>query len=216
MNYYQILGISEDATIEDIKKSYRKLALKYHPDINPSNNSTAKFIEITQAYEILKDADKRKAYDSSINSNIDKNSNFNQWQNDARQKAKKDADTNFSDFEDKLKKELKLIKSNSVGFGCLILLAIPVVTCLILVIRSLTSSGNNLLGISVVSLLFWIGLFAYYYVRISGAYKDDRKDMFDNKQLKVGITLFILNILNFNLNKISKILYDFTLKLITN
>lgn len=63
-DYYNILNISKDASLDEIKKSYKKLALKYHPDKNKDNEeSTKKFQEITEAYSILGDEQKRKNYD---------------------------------------------------------------------------------------------------------------------------------------------------------
>lgn len=63
-DYYAILGVSKNASVEDIKKSYRKLVLKYHPDKNPGDKSAEeKFKEINEAYEVLKDDQKRAAYD---------------------------------------------------------------------------------------------------------------------------------------------------------
>ncbi len=63
-DYYELLGVSRDATEQDIKKAYRKMAMKYHPDKNPDDPSAeAKFKEIGHAYEVLSDADKRAAYD---------------------------------------------------------------------------------------------------------------------------------------------------------
>jgi len=62
--YYQRLGISRDATTEDIKKAYRQLALKYHPDRNEgSKEAEARFKEVTEAYEVLRDPEKRATYD---------------------------------------------------------------------------------------------------------------------------------------------------------
>lgn len=63
-DYYKTLGVSRDASEEDLKKAYRKLAVKYHPDKNPDDEAAeAKFKEISEAYDILKDEDKRAAYD---------------------------------------------------------------------------------------------------------------------------------------------------------
>jgi curved DNA-binding protein len=63
-DYYEILGISRAAKEEEIKKAYRKLARKYHPDLNPNNKQAEeKFKEIQEAYEVLSDTDKRRKYD---------------------------------------------------------------------------------------------------------------------------------------------------------
>lgn len=62
-DYYDILGISRNASKEEIKKAYRKQALEWHPDRNKSSQAEAKFKEINEAYEILSDKEKRAAYD---------------------------------------------------------------------------------------------------------------------------------------------------------
>lgn len=63
-DYYKILGVDKNATTDDIKKAYRKLAMKYHPDRNPGDKSAEeKFKEITEANEVLSDPEKRKKYD---------------------------------------------------------------------------------------------------------------------------------------------------------
>lgn len=63
-DYYAILGISKTSSADDIKKTYRKLARKYHPDMNPGNREAeAHFKEVTEAYEVLSDPEKRKKYD---------------------------------------------------------------------------------------------------------------------------------------------------------
>ena len=63
-DYYKILGVGKNATDEEIKKAYRKLARKYHPDRNPGDKQAEeRFKEISQAHDVLSDPDKRKEYD---------------------------------------------------------------------------------------------------------------------------------------------------------
>lgn len=62
-DYYKILGVERNAETADIKKAYRKLARKYHPNMNKATNAEDKFKEVNEAYEVLRDAEKRKAYD---------------------------------------------------------------------------------------------------------------------------------------------------------
>ena len=62
-DYYQTMGLEKSASAEDIKRTYRKLARKYHPDVSKEPGAEAKFKEINEAYEVLKDPEKRKAYD---------------------------------------------------------------------------------------------------------------------------------------------------------
>jgi len=63
-DYYESLGVPRTATQDDIRKAYRKLARKYHPDVNKSPGAEAKFKEVAEAHEVLSDADKRKKYDT--------------------------------------------------------------------------------------------------------------------------------------------------------
>ena len=63
-DYYEVLGVSKTATADEIKKAYRKLAIKYHPDKNPGDKAAEeKFKEAAEAYDVLHDANKRQQYD---------------------------------------------------------------------------------------------------------------------------------------------------------
>jgi molecular chaperone DnaJ len=71
-DYYEILGVERGADVKDIKRAYRKLAMKYHPDRNPDDAQAAeKFREVTEAYEVLTDEDKRARYDQYGHAGVD-------------------------------------------------------------------------------------------------------------------------------------------------
>lgn len=73
-DYYEVLGISKDASADDIKKAYRKMAMKYHPDRNPGDKEAEeKFKEVGEAYEVLSDADKKARYDQYGFAGVDPN-----------------------------------------------------------------------------------------------------------------------------------------------
>ena len=69
-NPYNILGVSPTASTDDIKKAYRALAMRHHPDRNPNSNAEVRFNAIKKAYELLSDPQKRAEYNYSLNNRI--------------------------------------------------------------------------------------------------------------------------------------------------
>lgn len=81
-DYYEILGLSRGASVDDVKKAYRKLAMQYHPDRNPGNKQAEeKFKEATEAYEVLSDQDKRSRYDRFGHEGVRQGADFHDWTN---------------------------------------------------------------------------------------------------------------------------------------
>ena len=73
-DYYEVLGVDKNASEDELKKAYRKVAKKYHPDLNPGNaEAEAKFKEANEAYAVLSDADKRRKYDQFGHAGVDGN-----------------------------------------------------------------------------------------------------------------------------------------------
>src|SRR6476646_4807683 len=75
-DYYTVLGINRDASEDEIKKAYRKLAMKHHPDRNPEKGAEESFKEAKEAYEVLSDARKRAAYDQFGHAGVDAAAGF--------------------------------------------------------------------------------------------------------------------------------------------
>src|SRR5258707_14615624 len=105
IDYYQILGVPKTASEKDIKNAYRKLARKYHPDLNPNDTeSHKKFQQINEANEVLSDPEKRKKYDQY--GKDWKNAEQFEQQRQSRQRSQHrteeqfagDDDSDFSDF----------------------------------------------------------------------------------------------------------------------
>ncbi|TAH41992.1 MAG: J domain-containing protein [Bacteroidetes bacterium] len=104
-DYYKILGIDKSAKPDQIRKAFRDLAKKYHPDKNPNNKSAEdKFKQVNEAYEVLKDPEKKRKYDElgdswkSYSNNGGRQSDFdwNQWANQSQSRSS--GSGNFSDF----------------------------------------------------------------------------------------------------------------------
>lgn len=146
IDYYKILYLKRNASIEEIKKSYRKLALKYHPDINKSPDANEAFLKIQEAYEILSDINKRAyfnlLYDKYV-ANKEKDlititiieKTFKQHQSQARAKAKEYGALKFNEYKE------KVIDSISIAYNA--------TTDFVAVVYALVFGGSGIYGIFV-------------------------------------------------------------------
>jgi len=120
--YYAILGVSEDANFQEIKKSYRKLAKKYHPDRNKSANAEETIKKINEAFETLSDRRKRKQYDleSSNIFDLEESNNEEKEENLSDQKQKNSQKFAKSEFKNNLVHDSSLLDTIRSRFHILI------------------------------------------------------------------------------------------------
>jgi curved DNA-binding protein CbpA len=178
-NYYKTLGLNQDATIEEIKKAYRKLAFEYHPDHNKTENASSFFREITEAYEILKDTEKRKVYDEFV---LGKNSKqteekMGSWQNQAKEKATEYSEMNYDTFKNNIMNELALVARHSGNFGCLIFIIFGFIASFSGLIKSLIEKDETLIGGMILNIVVYSILVIWLYPKFTQNYKDERKNM---------------------------------------
>ncbi len=176
-DYYKILKINIDASADDIKKAYRKLALEYHPDRNHSSNASSLFIEITEAYEILGNNHKKEAYDTLFfkKDSTSSSTTLNDWQEQAYQKAYRHSKMDYNSYENILKQELKVLSEHSSNLGCLALVIFGALIGLMLIIMGLISGEEKKLGAGVISFVFYLIAVAVFYPKITSQYQEDRK-----------------------------------------
>lgn len=91
-NYYQILNVSQTATQEEIKKAFRTLAKQYHPDVNPNRDANEIMQQITEAYEVLSDVEKRKQYDKKLGNIPKASQNTSVYSSYTKTKSESEAD----------------------------------------------------------------------------------------------------------------------------
>jgi len=103
VDYYHVMGVSASASADEIKRAYRKLARKYHPDVSQEADSEARFKEVNEAYQVLKDADRRAEYDQLMRHGYSSEQDFQPppgWQSKAGFSAEEQNFTNQQEFSD--------------------------------------------------------------------------------------------------------------------
>jgi hypothetical protein len=191
-NYYKILELEFGADIASVKKAYRKLAIKYHPDKNKEPNAAQTFIEITEAYEVLRDPSKKSEYDNLYQAYF-KTSTHKQypeqsdeliyqrkqqeWADFGREKAKEYSSIPFEEFARQLLKEISIGSSYIPNAIAIILVGAWAIGMLIISPLAFEYGGYGG-GLGIILLLFAIGLgyLAYRLFLVAQAdYKEERK-----------------------------------------
>jgi len=182
-NYYETLEIKFGADIQTVKKGYRMLAFKYHPDRNKSENATLRFIEITEAYEVLNNPNVKSGYDKMYSAFINNDSTeieksqttkkSKEWSHYGRMKAKEYSRMRFDIFVKNAIDEIKLGAKYSLNFGL-------IAFCLFAVIMSpVFLSIDPIFGLYIIVL--YAGLGYLLFNRTRKDYKKDRSKIFNKK-----------------------------------
>lgn len=193
-NYYKILEIEFNADNLSIKKAYRKLALRYHPDKNKENGAAQKFIEITEAYEVLINPIKRQVYDKLyketfktsyltddiVTTNFEYSDKQNQWQEYGRKKAQEYAAMPFEDFAKKLLKEISIGANYIPNAIAILIVAIMIISMLSVMPK--TAKDSMGMGTIIILIIAALSYLAYRLFKVArNDYIQERKQKIINK-----------------------------------
>jgi DnaJ-class molecular chaperone len=135
-NYYDILGVAKDADQATIKKAYRQLAKKYHPDISKEPDAADRFAKIAEAYDVVGDATKRQQYDTY--GRYDNSQFQNRYQSGDFYSGVNQADIKFTQFSE-LSIMVKLLLIVGLIIGAIVIIPILLIVVIINLIRKLMS-----------------------------------------------------------------------------
>ena len=177
-NYYDILNLNKNATTEEIKKSYRKLAFESHPDRNKDPNANEKFLKISEAYEILKDNEKRKNYDKYFfNNDFSLKENVEKQMRDAEHKAEEYSHMSYEKFVLNLQEEMKVLINYVPNFGCLFFLIIGFCVSVYFFIK-ISIDNPDLTFVGLINIVVYGGVAIWLYNKFGKSYKEDRESIY--------------------------------------
>ncbi len=184
-NYYNILGIKPDSEIVEIKKAYRKLAFRFHPDKNNSLDAAKLFIEIHEAYQVLSDPLKRAKYDNLhnlIKSNREAQETeevmiFNQESSNlGKEKAKQYSQMSYEEYRKYILKEINLHFSYTFHYLTIIIVSMAALFFLISIIGDLLKRSDFNLGYFLYS-IGSIAIVRQLYKNLRDEYRIDKENL---------------------------------------
>ncbi|MSQ80017.1 MAG: hypothetical protein EXR21_10190 [Flavobacteriaceae bacterium] len=191
-DYYKILNVPYSSTLTEIKKSYRKLAFQFHPDKNSDTDAAKNFIEITEAYEVLRDDQKRTDYDFYYRKHFKENQktynsddNFikkqAEWSSEGKSKANEYSSMPYEEFASRVFEEIKIGVKYIPNILLILIIGMFAVFC----IAKIPKHGSAVDGTMGPYLLFLgisgaIGVY-FLFNKAKSKYLDDRNNRFNNK-----------------------------------
>lgn len=188
-DYYKILELEFGADILTVKKAYRRLALKYHPDKNKELNASQKFIELTEAYEVLREPVKKSEYDSLYQAHYGTNTQEQyseksnqqtyqrkqqEWADFGREKAKEYSSIPFEEFARRILKEISVGASYIPNAVAILFVGGGAIGMLAILPKAFEDGGG--LGLILLLMIVGLGYLAYRLFIVAQAdYKEERK-----------------------------------------
>lgn len=190
-NYYKILEIEFGTDTLTVKKAYRRLALKYHPDKNRASDAAKMFIEITEAYEVLSDNTKRTEYDFLFKKNFISNETIikeekyqeqqKTWTAYGQKKGDEYSKMSYDDFNARILNEIKIGVSYIPNFFTILLVGLGAIAMFSILPKAF--SGNNSgMGFFILLMIGGLGVLVYHLYKVMATdYAEERKRKFKNK-----------------------------------
>ena len=190
-NYYKILEIEFGTDTLTVKKAYRRLALKYHPDKNRASDAANMFIEITEAYEVLSDNTKRTEYDFLFKKNFISNETIikeekyqeqqKTWTAYGQKKGEEYSKMSYDDFNARILNEIKIGVSYIPNFFTILLVGLGAIA-MFSILPEAFSGNNSGMGFFILLMIGGLGVLVYHLYKVMVAeYAEERKRKFKNK-----------------------------------